>query len=218
MIEQSESIKNLAEALLKAQSELGGVSENSENHFLKKKYADLGEHIKTIKPAFEKFGLVITQFIDGYSDEVGITTMLMHTSGEWLKSTARIPLEQEKGISKAQTAGKAISYLRRYALAAVANVYSGDDNDGNAEIKTTKTKSQNSNHKPAEWSALFVNETIEQSKGKITVKKHAENWLNLVKPKTVELIKPLMIEYTKCREIDGKEPEAAAEIIQELNK
>jgi len=148
MISQSESIKNLAAALLKAQAELGAITENATNPFFKKSYADLGEHIRTIKPAFQKNGLVITQFVSGSNDEIGVTTMLMHESGEWLKSTAVIQMEQEKGNSKAQTAGKAISYLRRYALAAVANVYSGDDNDGNIEPpKKTETKKQNGQKK-----------------------------------------------------------------------
>lgn len=142
MFKQSESIAKLAAALLKAQSELGAVTENATNPFLKSKYADLGEHINTIKPVFEKNGLVITQFPTGGSGEIGVTTILIHESGEWLQSSAVIPIEKEAGNSKAQTAGKAISYLRRYSLAAVANVYSGDDNDGNIGMKDRQRKTK----------------------------------------------------------------------------
>lgn len=138
MIEQSDSIKNLGEALLNAQGDLKGIAENATNPFFNKRYADLGSHIQTIKPIFKKYGLVVTQFPTGGDNEIGITTLLIHPeSGEYLKSTATIPMEKEAGNSKAQTAGKTISYLRRYALAALANVYSGDDNDGNSEGGST---------------------------------------------------------------------------------
>jgi len=132
MFEHSESIKNISLALLWAQDKLGGVSENANNPFFHSKYADLGEHIKTIKPVFSECGLVMTQFPICGNGEVGVMTMVVHPeSGEWMKSTALLPLEDEKGNSKAQTAGKIISYLRRYMQAAIANVYAGDDNDGN---------------------------------------------------------------------------------------
>lgn len=164
MIEQSDGIKNLAVALLKAQAELGAVAENATNPFFKSNYADLGEHIKTIKPVFTKHGLAVTQFVTGSDNEMGVTTMLIHESGEWLRDTATIPLEEEKGNSKAQTAGKAISYLRRYMLAAVANVYSGDDNDGNIvqpkqeKPKQTKPK-QNGKERP--YSPAILKDQIE---------------------------------------------------------
>jgi len=140
MFETSESIKNISLALLKAQDELDLVSENSVNPFFRSKYADLGEHIKTIKPVFSENGLVLTQFPIGEDGNVGVTTIVIHPeSGEWMKSTVSVTVDDEKGSSKAQTAGKIISYFRRYMLAAIANVYSGDDNDGNVK-KIDKSK------------------------------------------------------------------------------
>jgi hypothetical protein len=51
----------------------------------------------------------------------------MHTSGQWLETTATLPA----GKTDAQALGSALSYLRRYMLAAVVGIAT-DDDDGQA--------------------------------------------------------------------------------------
>jgi len=141
---KSESIKNLAMALKKAQSEMGAVEFDATNPFLKNRYASLGAVIGASKDALTRNGLSVSQ--PAISDEhgVGITTILMHDSGEWLETTITLPLGEEKGKSQAQVAGSIISYLRRYSLASLLNLYSDEDNDGNEakpQPKPAKTAS-----------------------------------------------------------------------------
>lgn len=128
---KSESIKSLAAALVKAQGEFRGVPMNSTNPFLKNKYADLGAVIESAKPVMAANGLAVSQLVGGDGATISVTTMLMHTSGEWIESTVSILVGEEKGKSTAQVAGSIITYLRRYGLAAILGLYADEDADGN---------------------------------------------------------------------------------------
>jgi hypothetical protein len=136
---KSESIKNLAVALKKAQSEIGGVEFDSVNPFYKSKYASLGAVIKASKEVLANNGLTVSQPSVTNEYGVGVTTLLMHDSGEYIESTVTIPVTDQKNT--AQEAGKAITYLRRYSLASILNLYSDEDIDGNSPQKPEK-KSQ----------------------------------------------------------------------------
>tara|TARA_R110002110_G_scaffold415850_1_gene657992 strand:+ start:23149 stop:23670 length:522 start_codon:yes stop_codon:yes gene_type:complete len=127
---KSESIKELATALNKAQNEMGGAIKDANNPFFKSKYADLGSVVKAIKEPFANNGLSYSQFPITDGDRVGIDTILMHSSGEWLSQSFTVKLTKQD----AQGAGSAITYCRRYGLQAIAGVPSEDD-DGQAASK-----------------------------------------------------------------------------------
>lgn len=133
-MEKSESIKNLAIAMNKAQSEMGGAHKGANNPFFKSKYADLGAVIEAVKVPFADNGLSYIQFPIEDSGRIGIETILMHSSGEWLSNSFTVNLTKQD----AQGAGSAITYCRRYGLQAVAGIPS-DDDDGNAASKANKT-------------------------------------------------------------------------------
>jgi hypothetical protein len=128
---KSESIIKIAAALAKAQAEMPAVKMNAVNPFLKNKYADLGAVIETSRPILAKHGLAIAQTVIGDGVQIGVTTMLMHESGEWLQDTITLSLGEEKGKSSAQVAGSIISYLRRYSWASILGLYADEDTDGN---------------------------------------------------------------------------------------
>lgn len=130
---RSESVKNLAAALAKAQAEMSVVKFNAQNPFLKNKYADLGAVIETSRPTLAKHELSISQFPISQDDKIGVTTILLHSSGEWLEETIFIPIGEQKGLSVAQSAGVVISYLRRYSWVAVLGLYADEDTDGHSE-------------------------------------------------------------------------------------
>jgi len=148
-MEKSESIKLLAGALAQAQAEMPAVQFNATNPFLKNKYADLGAIISTSKPILGKNGLSVSQLVSTDNGNVGVTTVLMHNSGEWLESTAWLSLGEEKGKSQAQVAGSIITYLRRYSLASILGMYADEDGDGNPAPKSEQkqqAKPQQSNN------------------------------------------------------------------------
>jgi len=102
------------------------------NPFLKNKYASLGSVIEASKPILAKYGLAVSQLVTSDHGLVGVETVLIHESGEWISNTASLSQDDEKGKSGAQVAGSIISYLRRYSLSSILNMYADEDNDGNA--------------------------------------------------------------------------------------
>ena len=126
---KSESIASLAKSLAKAQGEVENASKASVNPHFKSKYADLAEVLNTVRPVFASCGLSFVQmpsFADGI---VSVETMLVHESGEWISETASSPITKQD----AQGVGSAITYLRRYSLAAFAGIAQEDD-DANASV------------------------------------------------------------------------------------
>jgi hypothetical protein len=132
---KSETINELAAALAKFQAEVTPAPFNKVNPFLKNKYATLGSIIDTAKPVMKKHGLSVTQLVTGSGGDVGIETVLLHNSGQWISSEYTMPSGTEKGKSAAQVAGSIVTYLRRYALAAILGIYSDEDTDGNGNTK-----------------------------------------------------------------------------------
>ncbi len=125
-MEMSEQVDALSKALSKAQGEMGGAVKDSNNPFFKSSYADLGSVIAAIKDAFTANGLSYTQFPIRDEAGAGVETILMHESGQWIKSSYTLPLAK----FDAQSAGSCLTYARRYALQAIAGIPAVDD-DGN---------------------------------------------------------------------------------------
>jgi hypothetical protein len=126
---KSESITNLATALAMAQMNIKGAIKDSANPFFKSKYADLSSVVEAIRPAFGQCGLSYIQRVEPSDrDEVRVETILLHASGEWLScGVLNLPVSKVD----AQGYGSALTYARRYSLAAACGVAPEDD-DGNA--------------------------------------------------------------------------------------
>jgi hypothetical protein len=139
-MDKSESINELATALAKAQGEFDPAKMGAVNPFLKNKYADLGSVIAASKAACAKYGLAVTQPASTDGENVTVTTMLLHQSGQWISSGMTLPLGKESGRSIAQAAGSIITYLRRYSLSAILGIYADADTDGNDEPKAKAAK------------------------------------------------------------------------------
>lgn len=133
MIQHSEQLDALGAALAKAQASVKGAKRDAANPFFKSSYADLASVWEACREALTSNGLSVVQF-PGYADgHATLDTMLLHSSGQWISGTAGAPL----GKNDAQGVGSALTYLRRYALAAVASV-SPEDDDGNGASKKSE--------------------------------------------------------------------------------
>ena len=119
--------------MCKAQSEMGGAVKDANNPFFKSKYADLSAVVQAVKDPFANNGLSYVQFPIEEGGRIGVETILMHESGEWLSNSFTVQLSKQD----AQGAGSAITYCRRYALQAIAGIPSEDD-DGNHASKPVK--------------------------------------------------------------------------------
>ena len=122
---KSEQVDKLAAALCKAQAEMGGAVKDAKNPFFKSSYADLTSVIKAIKEPFANNGLSYSQFpvTSEGGGGVGVVTVLLHSSGQWIESEFYLPLAKKDP----QGGGSAITYARRYALQAMAGIPTADD-------------------------------------------------------------------------------------------
>ena len=133
MSEQSQTVGKLAEALCKAQAEIKNAVRDSENPFFKSHYADLASVREAYQPAFTKHGLALVQMPYAKDGRVGVETMLMHSSGEWVKAGADVkPVKDDP-----QSYGSAVTYLRRYSAAAFAGLATEDDDGEGAQGRGT---------------------------------------------------------------------------------
>jgi len=124
-MKQSENITDLATALCLAQAQMGGAVKDSNNPFFKSTYADLTSIIKVIKKPLSDNGLSFVQLpiTSEGGKGVGVITMLMHNSGQWLQGEYLLPMDK----ITPQGAGSCLSYSRRYALQALLGIPAVDD-------------------------------------------------------------------------------------------
>lgn len=128
-MKHSESIAALAGALAKAQLQIEPATKNATNPHFRSHYADLASIWDACRGPLNSNGLSIVQFpCDGEVGRTGLCTMLLHSSGEYISEvvTTRSQKDDPQGL------GSALTYLRRYALAAVVGVTATEDDDGNA--------------------------------------------------------------------------------------
>ena len=128
-IKRSATIGKLIAALCKAQLEFGPVVKSNVNPQFKSKYADLATIINATMPALAKNGLAIIQtpYVEGR--ELTMTTMLVHSSEEWISNELTMPATM-RGDLTAQTIGSACTYSRRYALQSLLGIAADNDDDG----------------------------------------------------------------------------------------
>jgi hypothetical protein len=134
-VETSESIKHIALALSKAQSEMKGVHRSGNNPFYNSAYSTLGDVQEAVREPFSKNELSYTQTGTVIGQDFFIATTLMHSSGEWIRGYYPVlPLKKEM-----QAYGSATTYSRRYGLQGIAGIASEDD-DGNLAVEKPKFK------------------------------------------------------------------------------
>lgn len=127
-METSRASPELFCALAKAQSEIENAAKNAANPHFRSRYADLAEVLNTVRPVLARHGLSVLQATAYDGHLVHVTTVLAHSSGGLVSSTASC----EPARSDAQGVGAATTYLRRYALAAMCGVAQEDDDGQSA--------------------------------------------------------------------------------------
>lgn len=131
MMQTSADIGEISAALAKAQAELENVEKGGTNPHFRSKYATLPDVLAEVRPKLAKHGIAVIQMpVNGDGSTIGVATRFTHSSGQWIESEFYVaPTKFD-----AQGAGSVVTYLRRYALMAMAGV-SGDDDDGNAAVR-----------------------------------------------------------------------------------
>jgi hypothetical protein len=127
-MQMSEHTDDLFAALAKAQSEIESIPFNRINPHFKSKYADLAITIEKTKPALSKNGLMVIQAVENDGTEYFVESMLVHSSGQWIKSRVNLILNK----NDMQGVGSATTYAKRYAAQSLLFVAGDDDDDANA--------------------------------------------------------------------------------------
>jgi hypothetical protein len=146
MINTSEQINEIAAALAKAQAEMENVAKDRENPHFRSRYATLGGVLAEVRPKLAAQGISIWQSpINGDGPSIGVTTRLLHSSGQWLESTIFVaPLKFD-----VQGVGSVLTYLRRYSLMAIAGVGPEDDDGEAAAISRPQDRARPEQRGPA---------------------------------------------------------------------
>jgi len=135
----SDACDQIAKALSTAQGAMQAARKDATNPHFNSRYSSLAEVWDAIREPLTKQGLSVVQLPSATGAAVTVETLLMHVSGQWLRSRVTFPLRPEFSKSgaelppSAQQIGSAITYGRRYGLTAMVGVASADeDDDGNA--------------------------------------------------------------------------------------
>ena len=160
-------MKQIATALLKAQTEMSNPKKGSTNPFFKSKYADLNSIREAVIPVLNSNGISVLQPIVHTDGKNFVKTILLHESGELMESLTEIVYNK---INDAQAQGSGISYARRYALQSFVCV-GADDDDGQRAVQNKPNASKEVMQKAKE-----ANATIEQIKSKYSVSAELEQF------------------------------------------
>lgn len=123
----SENLDLIAKAIANAQAEMGHARKDNTNPHFGSKYADLAAVWDAIGVEMAKQGVAIIQAPSATGNLVTVETMLVHSSGQWMKSTLTLTCSNYT----AHAIGSGLTYARRYSLAAMCGI-APDDDDGNA--------------------------------------------------------------------------------------
>ncbi len=152
----SENTIEITKALIEFHQEIGIIKKDAKNPFFKSEYATLSSILEAIKNPLYLNGLTFVQFPSGQN---GLTTRLMHDSGEWMEESYTMPPTK----NDPQGIGSAMTYQRRYALGAILGLNIDNDDDGNAA--SMPATAQKAPSKPlTKEEAIYV-----ELKGKIAI-------------------------------------------------
>ena len=165
-MQKSESIKNLASALITFHVKVDKVKKDALNPFFKSKYASLSNILEAINEPLNESGLSFAQFPSG---ENGLSTILMHAeSGEFIEADYTMqPVKNDP-----QGKGSVITYQRRYALSAILGLNIDEDDDANTATHGGKSPAEaEENNKPwlNENTAEFTGAVTKMKAGKSTI-------------------------------------------------
>ncbi|MFH1301518.1 MAG: ERF family protein [Planctomycetota bacterium] len=190
---KSESVTDLSAALAKAQAGIANAAKEGINPHFNRSYATLKSVWEVCKTPLTDNGLSVVQSPEVEAQAVKVTTTLLHKSGQWIESSITMPVQKWD----CQGIGSAITYARRYALAAMVGVAPSDDDDDGESAVNHHQKTQPPQNPQGNQQQLTQNEKTDYQKVNSFLKaagcdskETAELVLDLIAPgQTVETIK-----------------------------
>lgn len=142
-MKRSESIVELAKSLSKFQKEVNQPMKDKTNPHFRSKFVGLEGVVQAITETAGKHGLSFIQIPINEEDRVGIITVIMHDSGEYIESE---PLFMKPMKQDPQAYGACLTYAKRYSLSAMFGITSDEDTDAEDAMDRSNTQKQNYNN------------------------------------------------------------------------
>ena len=142
-MKQSDSVKEVSSAFIKAQSKFGTLPKDKQGYGYK--YTDIDTVISYIRPILAENGLGFVQALSSVDGKPAMTTRVLHTSGEWIEDTVVLPDVVLAKTNAAQNMGASITYMRRYSLCAILGISADEDTDAVVESKPSMPPTQKPN-------------------------------------------------------------------------
>lgn len=155
----SESISNIAPAIVQIQAEAKDTFKSKKGHNYT--YSPIDEVLKLVRPVATKNGVAILQSETQVDGLMIMETMLLHDSGEFISGTVCSPFEKLGSMNGYQSAGSGLTYLRRYGLSSILGIASDEDKDAHGETQEVrpeyKTVSKSTDKEKLQYKAQFMN-------------------------------------------------------------
>lgn len=227
---QSETLSQLASALIGLQSELQFASKSCANPYFKSKYADLTEVWSVCAPLLSKYKLAVFQCMDVVeacyeiksldkndrltgdykgSKQNALVTTLCHESGEWIKSIALINAVKPDP----QANGSAITYMRRYQLCSILGVIQEDDDGERAMNRKLQEKIKEESVSNLISAVQFVELNNLFSLCSVDYKKEFEKWLKTKKYDSLSVLPSF--EFDRIKSVLTKKAEECQSFFDE---
>lgn len=136
----SESTQNLFSALIRARTDIETLVKDKAGYGYT--YATLDNVINMLKGVLPKYDLGYAQFPETVDGKDGVTTLVMHKSGEYMSARYEMDATPIKGTNLTQQKGASITYCRRYALCSIFGIPTEEDTDGTAQVQTNTADSK----------------------------------------------------------------------------
>jgi hypothetical protein len=172
-------MNHIIKAMVALQSEAPKINKGTKGQIGKRTYmyANLDDIIEAIKPLLVKYKLVVLQKVA----TEGVNTIIYHESGEFIESGFyqydSSKTQTSANLSNMQKEGICITYAKRYQLAAMLNINTEEDIDG--DIGGVKEEPQKAWFNDKEYNQLEKgNNLIKQGKKDI---EDLKAWLDTFK-------------------------------------
>lgn len=133
----SEQTSEIFKALALFRKALKQPMKDASNPFFKSKYVPLENIVEVVDEAIKDTGLSYSQEATSAGNSISVATHVFHESGQFISFD---PLTLPATKADAQGFGSAVTYAKRYSLAAVFGVTSDEDDDGNKAVETAPKK------------------------------------------------------------------------------
>lgn len=157
MEHQSAEVDKIFAAVVALQSEINNPKKSKEGHGYK--YADLAQIIELSREPLATNGLAVAQYCTAIDGQSYLVTQMIHSSGQWLRGYYPLEKAGMRAVNDAQQMGAAMTYARRYNLAAILGVAQEDDDA--ASLGNQRQQQRNSQTQVAQQQSKQPLDTLE---------------------------------------------------------